>query len=1202
MQSPQSCIVAVCLAQFLFPTLGGAQEWKSLFNGKDLEGWSGDPRIWEVREGVLTGETNAADRQIRANSFLIWQGGEPTDFELEFKARVTGSNNSGVQYRSRTVNSTTWAVHGYQMDLHPQPNYLGMLYEEGGRGIACESGQSVELGASRKVVGALERPPTKLEEWNSYRIVARGNSLQHFVNGNEVARIRDDDPSKRSMKGVLALQLHAGPPMKAEFKEIRLRENHSASGAARGSGTSKVAEPPIHWIWESDRATDHQKVFFRRQFELPKDVVSATVTVTCDNWQRLWVNGKDFGFTSEWAAPASHDVSSAIVQGGQNVIAVEGRNQGGVAAMALRLTATLKDGGKVYVVTNGDWLASLEAPRGWQEPAFTPDGWKSAVVVGRMGVAPWNEVIPAEGDSSSMPEDMTAEYQLLDGFKLERLYKVPNTQGSWVAMTVDGGGRLLCADQYGKIHLVIPAADPDEETVVKPTAIPLRGAHGLLWHEGVLWVTVNEGEDAAGVWRVTDSDGDGMPDRPELIKGVRGRGEHGPHALVPSPDGQWIYFVAGNHTDLPEFDSSLVPKVWQEDQLLPRRPDAKGHATDRMAPGGWIARFKPDGTQWELFSVGFRNAYDIAFNHEGDLFAYDADMEWDFGMPWYRPTRINHVVPGSEFGWRNGTGKWPEYYEDSMGSLVDLGPGSPTGFLSGRGAKFPAKYQRALYAFDWTYATIHAIHLTPGGRGYRADREEFLAATGMPLTDATIGHDGAMYFLSGGRRTASALWRITYGGSESTASVPQLKKTLAHVPLAGAWDGMGSEERVQRYESRTAVETAGAVAIIQRLAKESDPWKSIQGAMALARVGEASHRPLVVEALVRLDWDSLHSAQRINWLRAAGLAFARHGEPTPAERTKVLATIDSRFPSNDRLLDRELCRMLSYLQAPGIVGRTLALMDTTGPSPAPDWLAVARRNPQYGDAVVKMIANLPPEQIIHYIYCLRVVKGPWSVDERKRYLAWFDRLLQNSGGNSYAGFIDDLRKQTLANATPEEMEWISKLEPALVPHPLANLPPVKGPGREWTINEVEKIAAAGFAGADVENGRQMYKATLCAACHRFGGEGGAAGPDLSALAGRFTVRDIAEALIEPSKVISDQYAFDTIVKKDGTQVIGKLIEEKDEHWIVAVSPFDFSQRMEVERNEIEDIVPSPVSPMPAGLINRLNAEELRDLLAYLLGE
>ena len=129
-----------------------AGDWKPLFNGRDLTGWTGDPRLWKVENGVVTGESDTAERKIAANTFLIWQGGEPGDFELEYQARVTG-NNSGVQYRSKVFDAAKWSVGGYQMDLHPAPNYLGMLYEERGRGIACQSGQKVELGAKPKVTG-----------------------------------------------------------------------------------------------------------------------------------------------------------------------------------------------------------------------------------------------------------------------------------------------------------------------------------------------------------------------------------------------------------------------------------------------------------------------------------------------------------------------------------------------------------------------------------------------------------------------------------------------------------------------------------------------------------------------------------------------------------------------------------------------------------------------------------------------------------------------------------------------------------------------------------------------------------------------------------------------------------------------------------------------------------------------------------------
>ena len=211
----------------VFSVPAATADWVSLFNGKDLAKWSGDTRIWRVENGVIIGETNTTDKKIAANSFLIWQGGEPADFELEYQARVTG-NNSGVQYRSTIRNAATWSVGGYQMDLHPNPPYLGMLYEEQGRGIVCQRGQRVTLDEKPAVTGKLEIPEVNLAEWNSYRIVARGNVLQHFVNGKLAAEITDTNAAKRAAKGVIALQLHAGPPMKVEFKDLRLQEPAAA--------------------------------------------------------------------------------------------------------------------------------------------------------------------------------------------------------------------------------------------------------------------------------------------------------------------------------------------------------------------------------------------------------------------------------------------------------------------------------------------------------------------------------------------------------------------------------------------------------------------------------------------------------------------------------------------------------------------------------------------------------------------------------------------------------------------------------------------------------------------------------------------------------------------------------------------------------------------------------------------------------------
>jgi hypothetical protein len=232
----------------------------------------------------------------------------------------------------------------------------------------------------------------------------------------------------------------------------------------------------------------------------------------------------------------------------------------------------------------------------------------------------------------------------------------------------------------------------------------------------------------------------------------------------------------------------------------------------------------PDGTGLELFCYGFRNEFDICFNDQGELFTYDADMEWDIGSPWYRPTRVNHCVSGADYGWRSGSGKWPNYYPDSLPTTLDIGPGSPTGVVAGTGAKFPAKYQHAIYINDWTYGTMWAIHLESKGASYLATKEEFVFGKPLPLTDLVIHpQDGAMYFAVGGRKSQSGVYRVTYVGEESTAPVKATpldeEARMRHAiealhigsadpqkALATAWGYLSHSDRHVRNAARVAIE------------------------------------------------------------------------------------------------------------------------------------------------------------------------------------------------------------------------------------------------------------------------------------------------------------------------------------------------------------------------------------------------------------
>ena len=226
-----------------------------------------------------------------------------------------------------------------------------------------------------------------------------------------------------------------------------------------------------------------------------------------------------------------------------------------------------------------------------------------------------------------------------------------------------------------------------------------------------------------------------MLDKKEKLRAMSDGGEHGPHAVVLSPNGKSLYVPSAATIRRPvKLTATKVPPIWGEDFLVPRLWDASGHAVGIKAPAGCVYKFSPDGKNCELISMGYRNVYDMAFNRDGELFTYDADMEWDISLPWYRPTRVCHAVDGSEFGWRGGTGKMYEYHPDNLPPVVNVGPGSPTGVVFGYGAKFPTKYQEALFLCDWSYGKLYACHLTPKGASlHRRTRREFFTVLAVAI-------------------------------------------------------------------------------------------------------------------------------------------------------------------------------------------------------------------------------------------------------------------------------------------------------------------------------------------------------------------------------------------------------------------------------------------------------------------------------------
>lgn len=994
------------------------------------------------------------------------------------------------------------------------------------------------------------------------------------------------------------------------------------------------ADSTPQWIWVDNDAVG-QQVLFRTEFNLDGTVKSAVVSGAGDNEVRLFVNGVKVVQNNDWGTITAAPVKGSF-QPGANVFSALGVNNEGAGGIFARLTITMEDGRELVIATDGAWKTSTQMADGWNKPGFDASAWGAPRVVGAVGQPglPWGEKVTLAALETAESMDLGAaptaqpvnDFKVLPGFKAELLYTVPKAQqGSWVAMTnaPDGGFFVSDQDDAGLFH-VKPATlgDPESQTVVTPVPAPISSAQGMLWAFDGLYVHVNSGSKS-GLYRVTDSDGDGALDATEQLSPVPGGGEHGPHATIFTEDGKDLYIAGGNHTDLPPIVGSRLPTNWGEDHLLPRQWDAGGHAVGRLAPGGWICKVTPDGKKWEVVSSGYRNQYDIALNTEGEMFTYDADMEWDFGSPWYRPTRVNHAVSGSEFGWRSGTGKWPAYYEDSLPAVVDIGPGCPTGVIFGTGAKFPAKYQQAFYILDWTFGTIYAIHMTPEGASYVGEKEEFISGSPMAVTDVVIGNDGAFYFAVGGRGTQSALYRVYYDGTESTEPArrqesPETIQARAarraleafhgkHDPaaVAAAWPYLGNPDRFLRYAARIAVENQPVNQWQERALTEKDPQAAAVALIALARQGDPSVQPRILEALGRFDLGTLEETPALGLLRAYALCFIRMGRPDQPLIDAAVARLNPLLPAKSDALNSELLQVLVYLDAPGIVDKGMALVADTRPDPIPDWAELLKRNQGYGGTIQKMLDNHPPTRSIGYAFILRNARHGWTLPQREAYFTFINEAAKFPGGASFPGFLSNIRDDALTTCSDEERMALAAITgKSLQALPDFEVRTPEGAKTPWTLETaVAAVKQRGLRKRNFENGRNHYYAVGCAVCHRFDGAGGAVGPDLSTVANKFSTTDLLEAIIDPNKVISDQYGSSIVTLEDGTEYQGIVIDHsgaKEEGEIQIWTSDIKAEPILVKTKDVASVERSRISQMPEDLANFLNEDELLDLLAYLM--
>ncbi len=562
---------------------------------------------------------------------------------------------------------------------------------------------------------------------------------------------------------------------------------------------SNATAQEAQWIWSAKQTADIPlgSCYFRKTFELGTPE-SGEVQITADDAYELLVNNRRVGMGKNWKTLDYYDISKFLITG-KNTIAVKvTHSEGATAGLAARLVVKSTGDTHISHSTDESWKTSLEEEAGWIRPNFDDSRWLAAYSFGSLGKAkPWGDEVRVAAGSK------TGRFQVTKDFRIEAVIP-PKETGSVVAMAFDEFGSLVLAREEGPLLIV---RDENKDGVIETARIyseKIKNCQGILPLNGMVYA-VGEGPDGAGLYRLSEPGKLGRLQKIEtLIKFPGGMAEHGPHQLVLGPDGL-IYIVLGNHAEVAgkiDRENSPYHQPYEGDLVTPRYEDMGMKGKTVPAPGGTVIRTDADGGFVEIYAGGLRNAYDIAFNRNGELFTHDSDMEWDIGLPWYRPTRVNHVTAGSEFGWRSGWAVWPDYYVDSLGSVCDTGRGSPTGMTFYNHTSFPPKYQDTMFVGDWSRGRIIAVHMKPEGGSYTATSEVFVEGRPLNITDLAVGPDGWLYFCTGGRGTEGGVYRVVWKGNvpddlarlrgvEAAVRQPQLEAAWARQRVAGIKQRMG---------------------------------------------------------------------------------------------------------------------------------------------------------------------------------------------------------------------------------------------------------------------------------------------------------------------------------------------------------------------------------------------------------------------------
>jgi putative heme-binding domain-containing protein len=864
------------------------------------------------------------------------------------------------------------------------------------------------------------------------------------------------------------------------------------------------------WIWSPayEKELAPQDVcYFRKTFNLgaPEHGV---VQVSCDDNYDLYVNGRHVGSGQNWKVLDVYDITRYLVQG-PNTVAIKAANsEGGSAGLVARVTVKQQGNTHVEYSTDATWKTALKEFPQWQKVRFNDVQWLAARSFGPLNATlPWGNEVSVAGAGD--------RFKVTPEFHVEWVVE-PKETGSLTCLTFDEFGQIIAAQENGPL---IIARDHDKDGLVETVSNyceELKNCQGLLAVSGKLYA-IGEGPQGAGLYRLADEDQDGRIDRVETVLKFAGEmGEHGPHALTLGPDGL-LYIIIGNFSRTEQNPEANSPyhDFYEGDLVTPRFEDASGHAVGIKAPGGTIIRTDTSGSAVELFAGGLQNPYDLVFNQEGELFTCDSDMEWDTGMPWYRPTRLNHVSAGAEFGWRSGWAKWPNYYVDSLPPALEMGRGSPAGMDVYGHFMYPRRYHNALFVCDWSRGRILTIRTKRHGATYKAAAEVFLEGQPLNVTDVAVGPDGWLYFCTGGRETEGGIYRVVWDGKVPAHVLNRgkgLAAALDQPQLGSAWArqrvALVKQQLGDKWGTQLAAAALDRKATLERRMRALDLMQLFGPHPTAQLLVDASRDlagPLRAKAayLMGLHSDDATQARLSELLedkdlsvaRAASEALVRSGRTASVEKLARLLASPDRYvawaagralqqiphqqwqnlilesseprvfvtgavallgqsPGKDTIdttLDRSSKLLTGYLTDDDFldVVRVIQLALIQG-QVAPDSVAELRQqlseefpatdfrmnrelvrllvylqDPQLAERLVEQLnSDLPSVEKMQLLMHARFLRAGWTVPLKLEVLKSYEEARTIQGGHSFAGYVENVSREFFAGFDEDERRLV----------------------------------------------------------------------------------------------------------------------------------------------------------------------------------